>query len=204
MEEHNLLMDDVNDECSNDISNESTQDDDLGFDPFHETQKAFEELIQEEVKNQRFTFQSPFSLQTQLHYGSILQPQHQLLRTSATSGLANHHPQAINQSLLQHQQHQMNPSMSSMFPRTLLPPPGFNSSLVPPPQSSLHQYMQPQQQQPLPNLHHWPSGLGHTSEHSHHQLNHGFKSPHLSLKEADDFIDPAIIFSSNHHRPQHT
>lgn len=190
-------------ECSNGCSN--FQDDDLGFDPFHETQKAFEELIQEEVKNQRIHYpafshqndqslQQPHHVPPHIHHGAP-----SVLHSLRQPGFEHHH------SPLQHPSSRVPAQLSpsTIFPRTLMPPPGFNSGVV---QSSSQTSQQPLPlQQQTNNLQHWTNsiGPGSLSNHLHHPQ---FKPAQITLKEMEDWmsLDPAIIFSSNHLRPPAT
>jgi CCR4-NOT transcription complex subunit 4 len=204
-EENNIGIG-LDDDCSNGTNN--LPDDDLGFDPFHETQKAFEELIQEEVNNQRINYQS-FSIHP--NYSHHHHPQHHLPQQQPhphhhrESVLAQHHSPLVHQSPQPpaQQQQQLNSGSSNIFPRTLLPPPGFNPGLI---QSNSHPPPLQQQQQHNLTNHHWTNSIGPATSLNHHINHQQYKQAQVTLKEMEDWmsLDPAIIFSSNHLRQQPT
>jgi len=83
-----------------DHSDLCVRDDDLGFDPFHETQKAFAEMMEKEEPNHQHNFQP-----------KLLAMQHNHHRISTCTKLVD----GLRIS-------------SSISPRTRLPPPGFTST----------------------------------------------------------------------------
>lgn len=48
------------------------RDDDLGFDPFHETQKAFAEMMEKEEPNHQHTFQPKLLAMQHNHHRQVL------------------------------------------------------------------------------------------------------------------------------------
>lgn len=52
----------------------NVRDDDLGFDPFHETQKAFAEMMEKEEPNHLHNFQPKLVMQHNHHHRQVIQP----------------------------------------------------------------------------------------------------------------------------------
>ncbi|XP_046629957.1 uncharacterized protein LOC124310202 isoform X2 [Neodiprion virginianus] len=124
-------LDDLNKHHS-EVNTEIKADDDLGFDPFHETQKALAELMENEMLQHQRLFQQQQQQQQQLRER---EEQSRVQQQSLVSLGQQHFPQVAHIAHLQQQaQHMQNlqalqqsHSLLSRLPPNLLPPSGTQS-----------------------------------------------------------------------------